>query len=193
MTGNNAPPPPPPLSPRSHKRLQTQGDSAESAKNFPRECSVGYATGIRVYRGRITYRSGSVRPQYPTEYRSTPVWFGTNSIPVPETSVKSVRPSKIPRVPVHPTEHIILGYFPYAYVRQPQSLKKNEETLQKAQQLFPRRLCTYSTPSTNPTISRGRRKKRQNSLENPSLPPDSPALRFDPHLYNNLRTKTRET
>ena len=55
----------------------------------------------------------SVQPQCPTEpYRSvrygrntlpnSPVWFSTSSIPVPDTSVASVRPPKIPRVPVYP-------------------------------------------------------------------------------------------
>ena len=62
-----------------------------------------------VYRGYLPYRSGSVRPQYPTEQSGMVrdeldtctrhlCKFGTTSIPVPDTSVCSVHPPKIPRV-----------------------------------------------------------------------------------------------
>ena len=36
-----------------------------------------------------------------------PKWFGTTSIPVPDTSIGSVSPPKIPSVPVSPTEHTL--------------------------------------------------------------------------------------
>ena len=91
-------------------------------------------TSVRVHRGYLSYRSGSVRPQYSTEH-SGMVWyeldtgtrhfgkFGTTSIPVPHTSVSSARPpmytpgtgipsTTIPGVPAfvryrdrHSTEH----------------------------------------------------------------------------------------
>ena len=38
---------------------------------------------------------------------NTPVWFGSNPIPVPDTLVSSVRPPKIPRV--YTTRYRILG------------------------------------------------------------------------------------
>ena len=77
---------------------------------------------IRVYLGvfhlQIRYRTlryGSTRPQYPTEHSGKVryeldtgtglfVKFGTTSTPIPDASVTSVRPPKILRVRVNPTE-----------------------------------------------------------------------------------------
>ena len=39
---------------------------------------------------------------------NTPVWFGTELIPVPNTSVSSVRKPKMPRVPLYPSEHTLV-------------------------------------------------------------------------------------
>lgn len=76
------------------------------------------AFGILAFHGMTTksYRTlsgSSIRPRYPTEpYRSVRYCrntlpnaqerFGTNSIPVPYTSVSSVRPPKIPPASLYP-------------------------------------------------------------------------------------------
>ena len=74
-----------------------------------------------ICRGYLPYRSCSVRPQYPTEQSGMIRYeidtgtrqfgkFGTTSIPVPEIPVSSVRPPKISRVPVYPTEHTLRSF-----------------------------------------------------------------------------------
>ena len=78
---------------------------------YPTEHSGKARYGLNTLR---TPRWGSVRSQYPTQHSgkvryglitlpNIPARFGTNSTPVPDTSISSVRAQKIPRV-VYPTK-----------------------------------------------------------------------------------------
>ena len=92
--------------------------------NFPRERDACINKGVfgRVLSQYQSIRGGYFLGKHPTEVfgkvryglsilPNSPVGFGTNPIPVPETSVTSVLPRKIPRVPpVYPTEHALRGY-----------------------------------------------------------------------------------
>lgn len=66
--------------------------------------TTNFVKGIILYRvtGGFVYPTEVVRYGHNT-LPNSPVWLGTNSIRVLDTSVRSVRPPKTPRVPVSPT------------------------------------------------------------------------------------------